>query len=147
VRFASGAWQSLRTQLRLVCAVAMLVCLAAPAALGASMGAVLELVGAQTEHVCKCGMAPGKCGCPECARTERQAARERMPDLVPVLKRQCEQGAPGLQFAALPSAAVGCVSRVLPAPAGERIPRETVSLSRFDRAADPPTPPPRLASV
>jgi hypothetical protein len=138
----------LRVRLRVACAVAALVCVAMPAALGASMGPVLDLLGAQSEHLCKCGMAPGKCGCPECARSEQQTAREQVPDSVPTLRRHCEEGAPGLTFAALPGAteSVGAIA-VLPAPAGERTPRDLASRAHADRDDDPPTPPPRIAAA
>jgi hypothetical protein len=36
---------------------------------------------------------------------------------------------------------------LLPAPRGERLARDPVAFRALDRDVDPPTPPPRLASV
>lgn len=142
----SGAAHSLYDWLRLACA-ALLVAMAAPAALGPSMGPVLELLGGQSEHVCKCGMKPGTCGCPQCARDDLARLDRRGRDVRPVVKDGCHQDSPAVQFAALPPAAPAGGGALLPVPRGERLPRDSAFASAFDRDLDPPTPPPRLASV
>jgi len=133
---------------RLACAVATLVTIAAPAALGPAMATVLDQLGSMHEHVCKCGMAPGKCGCPECAQDEQRRLHARGHRVAPVLKSGCNQDAPAIQLAALPAASVpAAAGAVLPIPRGERLTLDPVSSPPLDRDVDPPTPPPRLASV
>ena len=138
---------SLRRWLRLALAVATLVTIAAPAALGAAMLPLLDELGASHEHVCKCGMAPGKCGCPDCDRAEQERLHARGHQVAPVLKGGCNDDAPALQFAALPPAALPPSSLLLPAPRGQRVAHDPASALGPDHDLDPPTPPPRLASV
>ncbi len=132
---------------RLACAVATLVTIAAPAALGPAMATVLDQLGSMHEHVCKCGMAPGKCGCPECAQAEQERLHARGHAVAPVLKKGCNQDAPAIQLAALQPMATGPASALLAAPRGERTAHDPASSSVLHRDLDPPTPPPRLASV
>ncbi len=133
--------------MRYACAVATLVTLAAPAALGPAMVPMLDRLGAMHEHVCKCGMKPGKCGCPECDRAEQERVHAHGRRVAPILKAGCGDDAPTLRFAALPFATLAPASALLPAPRGERLPRAGTSIPPFDHDLDPPTPPPRLASV
>jgi hypothetical protein len=133
--------------MRLACAVATLMTIAAPAALGPAMATMLDQLGSMHEHVCKCGMAPGKCGCPDCAKDEQQRLHARGHQVAPVLKSGCNQDAPAIQLAALPPASVPAAGAVLPIPRGERLTLDPVSCPPLDRDVDPPTPPPRLASV
>jgi hypothetical protein len=142
----SDVSRSLRRWVRLALAVATLVTIAAPAALGAAMGPILDQLGSAHEHVCKCGMAPGKCGCPDCDRAEQDRLSEHR-QVSPVLKGGCDQGAPAIQFAALPPAFLPAAGTLLPAPRGERLARDRASSPIPDHDLDPPTPPPRLASV
>ncbi len=145
-----GVWSDvgrlLRRWLRLALAIGTLVTIAAPCALGAAMGPLLDELGSAHEHVCKCGMAPGKCGCPECDRAEQERLHDR-GQVAPLLKSGCDQDAPALQFAALPPAFLSAPGPLLPAPRGERIARDLAPCLVPDRALDPPTPPPRLATV
>ena len=143
----SEASRWLRRWVRLALAVATLVTIAAPAALGAAMGPILDQLGSAHEHVCKCGMAPGKCGCPECEKAEQERLHDRGHQVAPVLKSGCDQDAPAIQLAALPPMAMPPASALLPAPRGERIAHDPASFSVLDHDLDPPTPPPRLASV
>jgi hypothetical protein len=143
----SALLRSLRPWLRLACAAAMLLTIAAPAALGPALGTVLDQLGSAHEHVCKCGMKPGTCGCPDCAKAEHERLATRGRDVLPVLKGGCHQDAAAIQFAALPPAVVTAAGALLPAPRGDRIPRFEASPFVLDRDLDPPTPPPRLASV
>jgi hypothetical protein len=147
VRAVSGLSRSLARWVQLACAVGALLAIAAPAALGPALGPILRDLGAQQEHLCKCGMATGKCGCPECARAERERLRERMPDVVPVLKDQCDKDAPAMAFAALPMAALAAASVKVPVPAGERVSLRASDRAPAQRDVEPPTPPPRIASV
>jgi hypothetical protein len=132
---------------RLACAVATLVTVAAPAALGPAMAAVLDRLGSMHEHVCKCGMAAGKCGCPECAQDEQQRLHARGHQVASVLKSVCDQEAPAIQLATMPPTALAAASVALPVPRGERLTLDPISRPPLDRDIDPPTPPPRLASV
>jgi hypothetical protein len=138
---------SLRRWLRLAFAVATLVTIAAPAALGAAMGPILDQLGSSHEHVCKCGMTPGKCGCRECEQAEQERLHDRGHQVTPVLKSGCDQDAPAIQFASLLPASLPAAGLLLPAPRGERLARDPAPFPRLDRDVDPPTPPPRLASV
>jgi hypothetical protein len=143
----SSVTRSLGRWLRLVCAIATLLTIATPAALGAAMGPILDELGTAHEHVCKCGMEPGKCGCPECARAEQERLHDRGHQVAPILKSGCNQDAPAIQFAALPPMALAPAGIVLPAPRGERLARERAHDLALDHDLDPPTPPPRLAAV
>ncbi len=136
--------------MQLATAVLVLVVLAAPAALGPAAGVVLRELGAATQqHVCKCGMAPGKCGCPECAKLERERLAEHVPGPVPAFKRHCDDEAPAMPLGApLPAGVVGGdVLALLPPPAGDRV--RVAAAVRLVPSVDhePPTPPPRIATV
>jgi hypothetical protein len=147
VGVVSGFMCSLHRWVRLACAVATLVTLAAPAALGPAMAPVLDRLGSMHDHVCKCGMAPGKCGCPECAQEELQRVHARGRHMAPVLKSGCDQEAPALRLAAMPATVLVAPGTLLPIPRGERLALDPIPSPALDRHLDPPTPPPRLASV
>lgn len=146
-----GVWsdvgRSLRRWLRLALAVATLVTIAAPSALGAAIGPILDQLGSAHEHVCKCGMAPGKCGCPDCDKAEQERLHDRGHQVTPVLKSGCDQDAPSIQFAAMPAAFLSAPGTLLPAPRGERLARDPALSPFLQHDLDPPTPPPRLATV
>ncbi len=138
---------SLRAWFRLVCVYLTLAVIAAPAALGAAMGPVLSELGASQEHVCKCGMPQGKCGCPECALLDLERRAGEVPDAVPTLKRHCDEDGSTVPFTATAVALVPAQPHVLPAmpfDAGTRIPLCTTPASPdLERS----TPPPRRAPV
>jgi len=138
----------LRQWARLVCAVTLVV-LAAPAALGASLGPVLRELGDSTGHVCKCGMPVGKCGCPACERTEQQRLSEHRTEAAPILKRHCDDDAPAMPLgAALPARVLAASSdTTMTVPRGDRIPVAATTTSGFFTDHQPPTPPPRSAPV
>jgi hypothetical protein len=138
----------LRQWARLVCALT-LVALAAPAALGASLGPILRQLGESTAHVCKCGMPVGKCGCPACERTEEQRLSEHRAEALPTLKRHCDDDAPAMPLgAALPAGVLAASSdAALTVPRGDRIPAASATTSSDFTDQQPPTPPPRFASV
>ncbi len=138
---------SLRRWVRLALAVATLVTVAAPAALGPAMATLLDEMGGAHEHVCKCGMTPGKCGCPECDRAEQERLHARGHRVAPVLKSGCNQDPPALRFAGLPPALLPASGVLLPALRGDRAARPLPDSPALDHTLDPPTPPPRLASV
>ena len=139
----------LRQWLRLACTVVTLLVLAAPAALGAAMGPVLEQLGDAHAHVCKCGMPVGKCGCPECERAEQERLSEHRTDAVPTLKRHCDDELPAMPLgAALPTGVLAAApATMLPAPRGERIPIVASTPSPSPTNVEPPTPPPRSTTV
>ena len=138
----------LRRWARLVCAVTLVV-LAAPAALGASMGPVLRELGDTAGHVCKCGMPVGKCGCRACELAEQQRLSEHRTEALPALKRHCDDDAPAVPLgAALPSGVLAAASDdTLTVPRGDRVPVAATTTTGFFTDHPPPTPPPRLASV
>jgi hypothetical protein len=111
------------------------------------MGPVLREIGEQQAHLCKCGMVPGKCGCPECERLERARQQAHAPDAVPTFRRDCDDDAPSVLFNALPAAALASRSETLPAPRGERVRPLNADGPPLSLYLDPPTPPPRLASA
>jgi hypothetical protein len=137
----------MRRLLRTLCAYAVLVTLAAPAAFGPAMGPVLRELGAQQAHFCKCGMPAGKCGCPECERLERARQQAHAPDAVPTFRRDCDDDAPSILRSALPVAALASKTETLPAPRGERVRPTHADSPPPCPHLDPPTPPPRLAAV
>jgi hypothetical protein len=134
--------------MRFVCAVTLVV-LAAPAALGAALSPVLRQLDGATEHVCKCGMPVGKCGCPSCERLEQERLSEHRTEAAPTLKSRCDDDAPAMPLgAALPSGVLAAANDgTLTIPRGDRVPVATASTFGFFTDHPPPTPPPRLASV
>jgi hypothetical protein len=135
--------------LRLLAAVLTLVALAAPAALGSAMDPVLRMLGDAHGHVCKCGMAPGKCGCPECDRAEQERLSEHRTEAAPTLKRHCDDEAPAMPLGgALPSGVLAASSAAaLPVPRGDRVPVAASATLVPSPETEPPTPPPRIATV
>jgi hypothetical protein len=138
----------LRQWARHVCIVT-LVALAAPAALGAALAPVLRELSPTAEHVCKCGMPVGKCGCRACDLLEKERLSEHRSEAVPTLKRHCDDDAPAVPLgAALPSGVLAAASDTdLAVPRGDRIPVAATTTLGFFTDGQPPTPPPRLASV
>jgi hypothetical protein len=145
----AASLRALRRWVRLACAVVTLVVLAAPAALGAGAEPVLRMLGDTHAHVCKCGMPAGKCGCPECDRAEKERLSEHRVDRVATLKRHCDDEAPAMPLgAALPAGVLGAASAAcLAVPRGDRIGVAASTTSPTSTNIDPPTPPPRSASV
>lgn len=120
--------------------VAMLAVLA-PISLGPATGAIARALGA-LDHACACGMAPGKCGCPACARLQRE--REHQSVSRPVLESNCEREGTVLPTAPLPP----CIlpgELALDAPVLQDALASLVPtrLHAADRDG-PPTPPPRV---
>lgn len=138
---------TVRRGLRVACAVATLLLVAAPVALGAAMGPLLQGLGVTAEHRCKCNMAPGKCGCPECAKLEQLRTSERHAGAVPHARGQCDEDAPAFPFATPPSPVLASVVLTLPVPRGERMPVHAATLPPLDTIDEPPVPPPRIATV
>jgi hypothetical protein len=134
---------------RLVIAVLTLTVIAAPAAFGPAIGVMMRELGAATaEHVCKCGMPVGKCGCPECDRLEQERLREHVPEHLATLKRHCDDDAPAIPFGVLGAAVLAASSSAtLPVPRGERVAVTVASFHLSSPDDQPPTPPPRSASV
>jgi hypothetical protein len=137
----------MRRLLRALCAYAALVTLAAPAAFGPAMGHVLRELGAQHAHLCKCGMVPGKCGCPECERLEQARQRVLAPDALPAMRGECDDDAPSILFGALPAVGLAPPVATIPVPRGERVPPLRANAPPLWPHLDPPTPPPRLAAA
>jgi hypothetical protein len=128
---------------RLVVTVALMLFFAAPVFLGPATGLLLHALGGEVEHQCACGMARGKCGCPECALEERDRAERKQHHPYAVLKSSCEDddGVPAL--GALPPAMPTppfVVHRVAFAERAQPI--APPALDSVD-GPPPPTPPPR----
>jgi hypothetical protein len=138
---------TIRRLLRLACAYAVLVTLAAPAALGPALAPLLRELGAQQAHMCKCGMPIGKCGCSQCERLEEERRYAHAPNAVPALRSHCDDDAPAILFSALPAAALAYSAGVLPVPRGDRVSRLTTDVSPPAHNQRPPTPPPRRATA
>jgi hypothetical protein len=134
-------------ELRLACALVALLTVAVPSALGPAMGPVLRLLG-ESAHLCQCGMKPGTCGCPECARLERQRLANVERLVAPILEQACDP-VPAMRFAGLPSGVLTAADAalVLVVPRGERLPVFADSPMVIRAEAKPPTPPPRSATV
>ncbi|HEY8089443.1 MAG TPA: hypothetical protein VIF09_16395 [Polyangiaceae bacterium] len=144
-----SALRRVTLRLRYAISVLTLLALAAPCALGAAMQPVLRAVSGVDEHVCKCGMKPGTCGCPECAKLEDDRRAERAPSPLPVLRTHCDDDAPAMPLGApLPSAVFAATATAtLPASRGERLPVAAVHAFIPSCDLEPPTPPPRIATV
>ncbi len=134
---------------RYAVSVVTLIAIAAPCALGAAAAPLLRELSGEAEHLCKCGMAPGKCGCPECAKLERERRAESAPSPVPVLKRHCDDEAPAMPLgASLPTGVLAAsAAGTLPAPRGDRLPVAPGASIHPIADVEPPTPPPRIATV
>jgi len=67
----------------------------APLLFGPALTPLVHALGAQVEHRCACGMAPGECGCSVCARVERE---RRESARRPLVRSGCEDddGLPAL---------------------------------------------------
>jgi hypothetical protein len=130
-------------------ALVVLLVVALPAALGSALGPVLRDLAGSSQHVCKCGMPVGRCGCPACERLERERLRERQPDPLPALKRHCDDEAPTMPLGtALPAGVLAASSSAtLSVPRGERLPVGASPSFETSTNDEPPTPPPRFASV
>jgi hypothetical protein len=139
--------RAIQRRIHTACAIAVLVVLAAPAALGAAMTPVLRELGAQSEHVCKCGMAPGRCGCPECARLERERRHERLPVAVATIKTPCDVDGRALANADVQSAVPAASTTVFPASLYERLRAIATPLPAPCPGEAPPVPPPRMAAA
>lgn len=141
--------RAIRIRLRVAVACAVLAVLAAPAVFGAATGIVMRGLGAATaEHVCKCGMPAGKCGCPECERLEQERRNEHRSLAIPALRSHCNDDAPPIQLGALPAAVPGPgAAAVLPPERGERVSVRTAPQHPDDLRLRPPTPPPRSAAA
>ncbi|HEX3344472.1 MAG TPA: hypothetical protein VHS09_07850, partial [Polyangiaceae bacterium] len=118
-------------------------------ALGAAADPVLRMLGDTHDHVCKCGMPAGKCGCPECDRAEKERLAERRTDAAPTLKRHCDDGATAMPLGDALSAGIltAATDATLPVPRGDRLPVGATTASFSFPDDSPPTPPPRTAPV
>jgi hypothetical protein len=136
-----------RHWLRVLCAAATLLLIAAPVALGAAMGPVLRELGMTAEHKCKCNMPAGTCGCPECAKLEQVRLSERRAGAVPHLRGLCDDDAPAFPSAAAPSPVLPSLLALLPVPRGERTPVNAATPVPIYPSDEPPVPPPRIATA
>jgi hypothetical protein len=141
--------RAVRRWVRLAIAWSTLAVVAAPAAFGPSIGVMMRELGASAaEHVCKCGMPVGKCGCPECDRLEQERLQEHAVERLAALKRHCDDDAPAIPFGMLPNGVPAAIDgATLPVPRGERLRIARAVAHVSSPGHEPPTPPPRSASV
>ena len=95
-----------RTKLRAVKALVRLMAtllVLVPIGLGPALVPVLRAVH-EMGHTCACGMTPGTCGCPACARLARE--RQHGSRATPVLKASCDDDGTTLPAAPLPLCAL-----------------------------------------
>jgi len=131
--------------------VVLALVLLAPMLLGPAAGPLTQAMGGEAKHLCACGMVEGTCGCPECARLERQRHRDRdeAPKAYPVLKSQCGGDDVPVAFAPLPVVAPA----TFPTPSVPKAPLvASDALAPIAPWASlepikPPTPPPEEAAV
>lgn len=125
--------------------IAVLMLALAPSWLGPAMGALARSFGA-LEHVCACGMVQGKCGCPACARIERQLHDERS-SLLATLKATCDDDDHAVPSSApplcLPSGAMGPLASGSGVLQSDLVPGSLTPCA----GVPPPTPPPRSLAL
>ena len=114
-------------------------------ALGPALGPFARELGASTEHACACGMKPGTCGCPACARLLHQD--DAAPEGLVAALGSCDDHGAASPSARLPLALVPPSVVVSPRPpSGIFLPIAPPSWVPSD-SDGPPTPPPRLIAV
>jgi hypothetical protein len=125
--------------------LALLFALLAPMLLGPGSAWVLRALGGAPEHQCACGMKPGTCGCPECARIEHERSEAKRPLPYAALRSTCEDSDAPLASAALPLVHGASPIAVLVAPFA-RLTSDTRTSALHPRGRpEPPIPPPRAA--
>lgn len=132
-----------RLQLALI-----LVVTAAPLLLGSAFGAAVTALGAEGDHFCACGMEPGTCGCPACAKLGKLRAESRAHDLQHVVARSsCDDSPAPPGVPSLPESVVPASTFISPASSSylRAAPPPTPPLERG--RARPPTPPPRSSKL
>lgn len=125
--------------------VSMLVLLS-PIWLGPAMHSLSGALGG-THHVCACGMAMGKCGCPACARIARQRDRDFGSPACPVLKSMCDDDSAALPSAPLPPCDLQGAIGIRKSAAEGLLPPPMLAQRLSLDGEGPPTPPPRASSL
>jgi hypothetical protein len=143
---SSGVVAHVKSLVRLACLLAAACALAAPVLLGPATGAVLHLLGAEAVHHCACGMKPGECGCPECARLEERRRDDAQPTAFRVIKPACDDDDLFETFA-LPEAIEAPRDAVAPPALAAIVPDIARDRLWAPPAPEPPTPPPRSLST
>jgi hypothetical protein len=116
---------------------------ALPMLLGPTTGVVLMLVGAGTVHHCACGMKPGHCGCPDCARIQRGLDASRS-QLRCVVRTACNDDAAAPVDGVVPPAISPSHVIVPRPPDASRLIRSSPGFPKSQNAPEPPTPPPKI---
>jgi len=131
----------------LLVAFAVAFAIVAPMTLGPAMGPLTAALGGAFEHRCACGMVPGTCGCPECARVEHQRLRDHAPVPYSIVRSQCEDDEVAPGFVGLPLALAAPPGFIIMEPAESTLvlPRPPEALSREE--TEPSTPPPRRVAA
>lgn len=105
------------------------------------------MLGGDVSHKCACGMKPGTCGCPECARLEKQRQDDERPRPYPVFKPSCDPASVLAVAGAAPFVLAASPGAMLPAPRATVL-RDAPGFALATQITlEPPTPPPRIASA
>jgi|HubBroStandDraft_1064217.scaffolds.fasta_scaffold184556_2 hypothetical protein len=126
--------------------VALALAVLAPMVFGPAFMPLTRALGGDETHVCACGMAPGKCGCPECERVEHERLRESAPRPYPVLRGPCSRDTATSGYASLPPSIAPSTGVLLPRAPVEWVTTEALENVPSRLSAEPATPPPRRAA-
>lgn len=126
------------------CAAVVAVVLAAPLLLGSAFGATLAQLGDHDDHFCACGMKPGTCGCPACARLGKLRAESKAHDREHVVARSsCDDSPAPPGVPSLPEGVVPASFEIARAPSTLHVPAAPPPDSRGRGRDRPALPPPR----
>jgi hypothetical protein len=116
---------------------------ALPIALGPATLTVTRWLGGDAVHRCLCGMKRGTCGCPECARIERQRSDAARGHAQPTFRAACDDDDGFVRAPSLPTVVLSGERLVITKP--EIAPFDAVPppLHESQLVTTPTTPPPR----
>ncbi|MGO9834387.1 MAG: hypothetical protein ACLP1X_09245 [Polyangiaceae bacterium] len=140
MRRATFTMSSLRRLARSTRVLLAVLAVLAPIGLGPATGAIAHALGA-LDHACACGMAPGKCGCPACARLERERSRRGTS---PVLESNCERDGAAVPVAPLPPCVLPSELALDVSGLEESLASPPLTPLHLADRDGPPTPPPRV---
>ncbi len=129
-----------------LCVGVVAVVLAAPLLLGSAFGAAVAGLGDHDDHFCACGMKPGTCGCPACARLGKLRQESKAHDHAHVVARSsCDDSPAPPGVPSLPEGVLPATFEIAPAPSVSRIALPPVHDGHGRGRDRPLVPPPRAA--